>query len=141
MSNVQSKIAKDRKRKTESEEEISDINVKEVEIFLKILIEQVNKDPEEIEKEAYSARDSEDGAALNVILLAVSKLSELLRCDIDSLKLPKFLKSSLKILCAFLDFIKAKKTLETLRDATPKICDSKRKKTTKSSSSNVSSDQ
>ena len=141
MSNVQSKIAKDRKRKTESEEEISDINVKEVEIFLKILIEQVNKDPEEIEKEAYSARDSEDGAALNVILLAVSKLSELLRCDIDSLKLPKFLKSSLKILCAFLDFIKAKKTLETLREATPKICDSKRKKTTKSSSSNVSSDQ
>ena len=135
------KIAKYRKRKTESEEEISDINVKEVEIFLKIFIELVNKDQEEIEKEANSARDNEDGTALDVILLAVSKLSELLRCDIDSLKLPKFLKSSLKLLRAFLDFIKAKKTLETLRDATPKICDAKRKMTTESSSSNVSSDQ
>ena len=141
MSNVQSKIAKDCKRKTESEEEISDMNVKEAEIFLKIFIELVNKDPEETEKEANSARDSEDGAVLDVILLAVSKLSELLRCDIDLLKLPKFLKSSLKILCAFLDFVKAKKTLETFRDAMPKICDAKRKKTTESSSCNVSSDQ
>ena len=141
MSNVQSKIAGKRKRKTETEENISHIQQKEVEIFLKIFIELVNKEPEEIEKEANTARDSEDGAALDVILLAISKLSELLRCDIDSLKLPNFLKSSLKILRAFLDFFKAKKKLESLRDATPKICDAKRKKTTKGSSSNVPSDQ
>ena len=97
MSNIQSKIAEKRKRKTETEEDISHIQQKEVEIFLKIFIELVKKEPEEIEKKANTARDSEDRAALDVILLAVSKLSELLRCDIDSLKLPKFLKSSLKI--------------------------------------------
>ena len=55
MSNVQSKTAEKRKRKTETEEDISHIQRKEVEIFLKIFTELVNKEPEEIEKDANTA--------------------------------------------------------------------------------------
>ena len=90
MSNVQSKIPENGKRKTKSEEVISNIEQKEVELFRKIFIELVVTDPEEIEEEVSRGIDRPDGAALNTILLAVSKLSELLHCDIDSMKLPKF---------------------------------------------------
>ena len=50
MANVQSKIATSRKRKAENEIEISILEEKEIEIFLKILVELVIKEPEETEK-------------------------------------------------------------------------------------------
>ena len=93
-----------------------------MENFLKTFSTLINKDPNELDKSAETAQDSEDGA-IDIIIFAASRLSKLLQCDIDSLRLPKLLKKSLKILRAFVDFIKAKKTIETIQDATSKGSD------------------
>ena len=102
MANTQSKLAK--KRKNEIEIGNHNFEEKEVEIFLKIFVELVIKDPEEIEKLVENENDKTDGAALDAIILAVSKLRELLKADIDSLNLPHALKVSIKLLKTFIDF-------------------------------------
>ena len=88
MANTQSKLAK--KRKTEIEIENHNFEEKEVEMFLKIFVELIIKEPEEIEHLVEKANNKTDGAGLDAILLAVSKLRELLSADIDSLNLPHF---------------------------------------------------
>ena len=90
MSNVNSKLSavkaeKDKKRAVTTED-IGWVTQEEVDNFLKIFsklvnIEEPNESPEE-------GKDSEDGVA-DVVLFAVGRLSELLQCDINSLKLPK----------------------------------------------------
>ena len=50
MNNVQSKIEGERKRKAASREDIPHFYKKEVDNFLKIFIELVNEEPEEIKK-------------------------------------------------------------------------------------------
>ena len=141
MSNTQSKLAENRKRKAETEKDISYFEEQDVEIFLKIFIVLIIKDPEEIENEIKQSIYRPDGAGLNAILLVVSKLSKLLKYDIESLKLPKFMKTSLKVLEAFLDFLKTRKILDSLKNATSKNSNAKRKKTAESSSDNIESDQ
>ena len=70
----------------------------EVEIFFKILIELVIKEPDEIKFLIEKQSDNTDGPALDAIILVAGKLRELLRNDIDSLKIPSALKTSLKFL-------------------------------------------
>ena len=139
MGNTQSKLAK--KRKTEIEIGNLNFEEKEVEIFLKIFVELVIKDPEEIEKLVENASDKTDGAALDAIILAVSKLRELLKADIDSLNLPHYLKVSIKLLKTFVDFLNQSKILKTLKDASSKKHSSKKRKTIEGGSSSVKSDQ
>ena len=115
MANTQSKLAK--KRKTEIEIGNLNFEEKEVEIFLKIFLELVIRDPEEIEKLVENANGKTDRAALDAIILAVSKLRELLKADIDSLHLPHALKVSIKLLKTFIDFLNQSKILKTLKDA------------------------
>ena len=79
------KAEKDKKRAVTTED-IGWVAQEEVDNFLKIFsklvnIEEPNESPEE-------GKDSEDGVA-DVVLFAVGRLSELLQCDINSLKLPK----------------------------------------------------
>ena len=120
MANVQSKLANNRKRKAENETEILIFEEKELEVFLKIFVELIIKDPEETEKLIKEEIDRPDGVGLNTILLAVSKLRELLKGDIDSLKIPNFMKTSIKLLKTFFDFLNASKLLKTLKDASSK---------------------
>ena len=115
MANVQTKIATSRKRKAENEIEISILEEKEIEIFLKILVELVIKEPEETEKLIKEGIDRPDGAKLDVLLIAVSKLRELLKTDIDSLNLPSFMKTSIKLLKTFIDFLNASKILHSIK--------------------------
>ena len=96
MANVQSKLESSKKRKRENEIQVS--IEKESEIFLKILVELVTKEPEETEKLMKEGIDNPDGPKLDTVLLAVSKLRELLKADIDSLNLPNFMKTSIKLL-------------------------------------------
>ena len=51
----------------------------EVEIFLKILVELVIKEPEEIEPLIKKKDDVTDGPALDAVILVVAKLTNLLR--------------------------------------------------------------
>ena len=125
MSSTQSKISaiyEKGKKRFLTEEDISQFNDQEVEHFLKIFSTLINKDSNALDKSADTAQDSKDGA-IDIIIFAASRLSKLLQCDIDSLKLPKLVKKLLKILSAFVDFIKAKKTIESLQDATSKDID------------------
>ena len=133
MANTQFKLAK--KRKNEVEIGNHNFEEKEVEIVLKIFVQLVIKDPEEIEN------DKTDGAALDVIILAVSKLRELVKEDIDSLKLPHALKVSIKLLKTFIDFLNQSKILKTLKDASSKKHSSKKRKAIEGSLSSVESDQ
>ena len=98
-------------------EDINWVTQEEVDNFLKIFasLANIKEDPEEAEEE----KDSKDGVA-NVILFAVGRLSELLKCDTDSLKFPKPIKKTLKILKGFIDFLNAKKILESFQDASHK---------------------
>ena len=131
-----------RKRKAENEIDVKQhFKEKEVEIFLKIFIKFAIKDPEDINELIENSHDKTDGAALDAIILAVSKLRELLQTDIDSLKLPNALKVSIKLLKTFIEFINQSKLLKTLKDATSKEGSSKKCKTIEESSTNVSSDQ
>ena len=113
----------------------------EVEIFLKIFIELVIKEPEEIKSLIEKQSDSTDGPALDAIILVVAKLRDLLKTDIDSLKILSALKTSLKILKNFLNFISQSKILYALKNATSKKHASKKRKTDENCSENVSSDQ
>ena len=139
MANTQSKLAK--KRKNEIEIGNHNFEEKEVEIFLKIFVELLIKDPEEIEKLVENENDKTDGAALDAIILAVSKLRELLKADIDSLNLPHTLKVSIKLLKTFIDILNQSKILKTLKDASNKKRSSKKCKAIEGSGSSVESDQ
>ena len=139
MANTQSKLAK--KRKNEIEIGNHNFEEKEVEIFLKIFVELLIKDPEEIEKLVENENDKTDGAALDAIILAVSKLRELLKADIDSLNLPHTLKVSIKLLKTFIDILNQSKILKTLKDASNKKRSSKKCKAIEESGSSVESDQ
>ena len=141
MANAQSKSTEQRKRKAEDETEILKFEEKEIEVFLKVFVELIIKDREETENDIKKGIDREDGAGLNAILVAVSKLRELLKGDIDSLNLPKFMKTSLRLLKTFLDFIKSTKIIESLKNASYKNSTKKRKKTDESSSTNIVADQ
>ena len=79
--------------------------------------------------------------ALDAIILAVSKLRELLKTDIDSLNLPHALKVSIKLLKTFIDFLNQSKILKTLKDASGKKLSSKKRTAIEGSSTDVSSDQ
>ena len=141
MANAQSKLTKQRKRKAKDETEILKFEEKEIEVFLKVLVELIIKDPAEIENDIKKGIDREDGAGLDAVLVAVSKIRELLKADIDSPNLPKFMKTSLRLLKTFLDFIKSAKIIESLKNASHKNSTKKRKKTDESSSANIAADQ
>ena len=102
MSNYESKIS--RKRKAENQPDLRHFEENEVEVFLKIFIELAIKEPEELDKILENSNDKTDGVVLDLIILAVNKLRELLKADIDSLNLPHALKVSIKLLKTFLDF-------------------------------------
>ena len=135
MANAESKLAK--KRKAEIETGNQHFEEKEVEIFLKIFVELAIKEPEEIEKLVENSNDKTDGAALDAIILTVSKLRELLKADIDFLNLPHALKVSLKLLKTFIDFLNQSKLLKTLEDASSKKHSSKKRQAIEGSGSNV----
>ena len=103
MANVESKLS--RKRKAENQTDIQHFEEKEVEILLKIFVELAIKEPEEIDKIIETSYDKTDGVVLDSIILAVSKLRELLKTDIDSLNLQHALKVSIKLLKTFLEFL------------------------------------
>ena len=139
MANAENKIAK--KRKAEVNIEYQNFEKKEVEIFLKIFVELAIKEPEDIKKLVESSYGKTDGAGFDAIILAVSKLTELLKTDIDSLKLPNALKVSIKLLKTFLDFLNQNKLLKSLKDASSKKRFNEKHKTDEGSSTNVSSNQ
>ena len=141
MANAQSKLTEQRKRKAKDETEILKFEEKEIEVFLKVFVELIIKDPEEIENDIKKGIDREDGVGLDAVLVAVLKLRELLKADIDSLNLPKFMKTSLRLLKTFLDFTKTTKIIESLKNALHKNSTKKRKKTNESSSTNIAADQ
>ena len=131
-----------RKGKAENEIDVDQhFKEKEVEIFLKIFIDLAIKEPEDINELIENSKDKTDGPALDAIILAVSKLRELLQTDMDSLKLPNALKVSIKVLKTFIEFINQSKLLKTLKDATSKKRSGKKRKTIEEGSANVSSDQ
>ena len=129
MGNVESKLK--RKRKAENFD-IRHFEEKEVEIFLKIFVELAIKEPDENNKTLNISYDKTDGAVLDTIILAVSKLRELLKADIDSLNLPHTLKVSIKLLKTFIDSLNQSKILKTL---------SKKRTTIEGCGTDVSSDQ
>ena len=139
MANAESKLAK--KRKAEIEIGNQHFEEKEVEIFLKIFVELAIKEPEEIDKLVESSNDKTDGVALDAIILAVSKLRELLKTDIDSLNLPNALKVSIKLLKTFIDFLNQSKLLKTLKDAFSKKRSSKKYAAIEGSGSNDEGNQ
>ena len=139
MADAENKIAK--KRKAEVNIEYQNFEEKEVEIFLKIFVELAIKEPEDIKKLVESSYDKTDGAGFDAIILAVSKLRELLKTDIDSLKLPNVLKVSIKLLKTFLDFLNQSKLLKSLKDASSKKHSNEKHKTDEGSGQNVSSNQ
>ena len=96
------------KRRALRKEDFIEISEDEAQNFLKILsVLLLNK---ENESENEETTDNVDGIG-DVVIFTATRISELLLCDIDSLKLPKILKKSLKILKALTDFLKAKDTL------------------------------
>ena len=139
MAKAESKLAK--KRKAEIEIGNQHFEEKEVEIFLKVFVELAIKEPEEVDKLIESSYDKTGGVALDAIILAVSKLRELLKPDIDSLNLPHALKVSIKLLKTFIDFLNQSKLLKTLKDVSSKKRSSKKCMPIKGSSPNVSSNQ
>ena len=139
MTNIESKLS--RKRKAENQTDIQHFEEKELEIFLKEFVELVIKEPEEINEIIETSSDKTDGVVLDSIILAVSKLRELLKTDIDSLNLPHALKVSIKLLKTFLEFLNQSKILKTLKDASGKKCSSKKRAAIEGSSTDVPSDQ
>ena len=125
-----------------SGQEILPIQIEgEVEIFLKILIELVIKEPEEIEYLIKKQNDKTDGPTLDAIILSVAKLRDLLEKDIDYLNIPSPLKTALKILRNFLNFISQTKILYALKHGKNKKHTNKKRKTNEECSENVSSNQ
>ena len=139
MANVESKLS--RKRKAKNQVDIQHFEEKEVEIFLKIFVELAIKEPEEIDKILENSNDKTDSVVLDSIILAVSKLRELLKTDIDSLNLPHTLKVSIKLRKTFIDFLNQSKMLKTLKDASGKKRSSKKRAAIEGCSTDVSSDQ
>ena len=139
MANVESKLS--RKRKAKNQVDIQHFEEKEVEIFLKIFVELAIKEPEEIDKILENSNDKTDSVVLDSIILAVSKLRELLKTDIDSLNLPHALKVSIKLRKTFIDFLNQSKMLKTLKDASGKKRSSKKRAAIEGCSTDVSSDQ
>ena len=139
MANVESKLSM--KRKAENQTDIQHFEEKEVEIFLKVFVELTIKEPEEIDKIIETSHDKTDGVVLDSIILAVSKLRELLKTDIDSLNLPHALKVSIKLLKTFLEFLNHSKILKTLKDDSGKKRSSKKRAAIEGSGTDVSSDQ
>ena len=130
MRNVVSKIKtsiKRPKRKAISEEDSFHLTETEVKNFLKILA-KLTHSPEEIED--LEGEDREDGT-LDIVILAASKLNELLKGGIDSLALPKLFKKALRVLRSFLKFVKTKKIPESFKNASIQS-NPKRKGTTES---------
>ena len=124
MSNVESKIKtaeRPYKKKHLSKEDKFYLKEVEVENFLQILsgVSHSEEELEELETLEGSGIDREDGT-LDIIILAASKLHELLKGDIDALKLRQIQKKSLKLLKTFIKFIKSKKILETFNNAPDK---------------------
>ena len=143
MSNVESKIKtaeRPSKKKHLSEEGTFYLKEVEVKNFLQILSRASHSEEEleELEISEGSGIDIEDGT-LDIIILAASKLHELLKGDIDVLKLPQILKKSLKILKAFIKFIKSKKILETFNNAPNEKATSGKETTESSEVSSTSS--
>ena len=139
MANVESKLSM--KRKAENQTDIQHFEEKEVEIFLKVFVELTIKEPEEIDEIIETSHDKTDGVVLDSIILAVSKLRELLKTDIDSLNLPHALKVSIKLLKTFLEFLNHSKILKTLKDDSGKKRSSKKRAAIEGSGTDVSSDQ
>ena len=139
MANVESKLSM--KRKAENQTDIQHFEEKEVEIFLKVFAELTIKEPEEIDEIIETSHDKTDGVVLDSIILAVSKLRELLKTDIDSLNLPHALKVSIKLLKTFLEFLNHSKILKTLKDDSGKKRSSKKRAAIEGSGTDVSSDQ
>ena len=135
MSNCESKIS--RKRKAENQPDLEHFEEKEVEVFLKIFVELAIKEPEELDKILENSNDKTDGVVLDSKILAVNKLRELLKADIDSLNLPHALKFSIKLLKTFLDFLNQSKLLKTLKDASNKQRSNKKRKTIEGSCTDV----
>ena len=109
-------------------------------IFLEVLNELIIKEPEEIELLTEKESDKTDGAALDAIILVVCKLTQLLQKDIDSLNIPNPLKTALKILKNFLNFVAQSKILNSIKHGKNKKHAGKKRKAVESSSENVSSD-
>ena len=139
MASAENKLTK--KRKAENQIDIRHFEEKEVKIFLKIFVELAIKESEEIDKLIETSYDKTEGMALDAIILAVSKLRELLKTDIDSLNLPHALKVSIKLLKTFIDFLNQSKILKTLKDASGKKLSSKKRTAIEGNSTDVSSDQ
>ena len=143
MSNVESKIKTEErasKRKHLSEEDTFYLKEVVVENFLQILsrVSHSEEELEELETLEGSGIDRE-GDTLDIIILAASKLHELLKGDIDALKLPQILKKSLKLLKAFIKFIKSKKIVETFNNPLDKEVTSGKETTEGNEVSNSSS--
>ena len=143
MSNVESKIKTEErasKRKYLSEEDTFYLKEVVVENFLQILsrVSHSEEELEELETLEGSGIDREDDT-LDIIILAASKLHELLKGDIDALKLPQILKKSLKLLKAFIKFIKIKKIVETFNNPLDKEVTSGKETTEGNEVSNSSS--
>ena len=103
-----------RKRRALTAEDTVEISEDEAQNFLRILsVLILNK---EVEAEKEETGDAVDGTT-DVVLFTVTKLSELLQCNMNSLALPKILKKALKILKALSNFLKAKDTLKAFKDA------------------------
>ena len=102
------------KRRALRKEDIIEISEDKAQNFLKILsVLLLNKENENENEETV---DNVDGIG-DVINFTATKISELLQCDVDSLKLPNILKKSLKILKAFANFLKAKDNLSAFINA------------------------
>ena len=102
------------KRRALRKEDFIEISEDEAQNFLKILPVLLLNNENESENE--ETMDNVDGIG-DVVSFTATRISELLLCDIDSLKLPKILKKSLKILKALANFLKAKDTLSAFKNA------------------------
>ena len=134
MANTQSKLGK-RKIKDTDLTEYQNFKEKEIEIFLKKFVELVIKDPEDTDNSVEKRIDRADGPTLDAVLLAASKLRVLLSSDIDSLKVPQFVKVSIKILKTFIDFLHTSKLIKSVKEASSKKRSIKKHKTVETSSS------
>ena len=103
-----------KKRRPLRVEDSLEISEDEAQNFLKTLSVLLLND--EVEAEKVESGDSVDGIG-DAVVFTATRLSELLQCDTNSLSLPEVLKTSLKILRALANFLKAKETLEAFRDA------------------------
>ena len=95
MTNINSKLsavkAEKSKKRPLTTEDIGWVTQEEVDNFLKIFSKLINIKEEDLNENPEEGKDSENGVA-DIVLFTVGRLSELLQCDIDSLKLPKGLK-------------------------------------------------